>query len=724
MKVKSIIACGLLLLGVGAATTSCEDMFTAENNLVSSDLAPQDTVYQMMGIVKRMQKLADRTVLLGEIRADLVDMDFTVATTDLQQLYNNNVSLDNVYNKPADYYDVINNCNIYLANVDADLKTHGEYYYEKEICAAKCFRAWCYLELAKIYGEVPLVTEPVLTADAAEAIVASGNKANMATILDFCISDLSQYPDMTDNLSLRPTYGTQAWNGVEYDNFFIPVRALLGELYLWRGSCEGQSDSAKDYYINAVRMYHDFFCFTNEERGVRNYAAAWGNRDHLGRPVGALYSSMRFGVSSIDNVAILPCDTVAYYGNVSDLRTVFNSLYSNKYYPSVSPSERIRNISAAQQYAYYNLDDKKTITFSSDPSEYDQPIFVGDLRLSSVYGSGSAPSSSTMDNSDYNSMRSWIAKWTGGSASYLVSDVKNAYIPFYRTPILYLHMAEALNRAGFPETAFAVLKYGLTKKVMDDRSIISQAEFDALCEIKSKGFTRNEIGYTDKENASFVIWPSDVFYNPDKTGTTVSARIQQIGIHALGCGDVELNANYFLPTDSSEVVEVPAILPKPEIVEHPGELLSIEEWCAMQTPKQDPNSTAGQILYNSYKRRYETALQAYESWLVTYPEDLAKYEASVKAHDDAVAWNAEWLASDPVRNGRMEVLSKMILDEEALEGMFEGLRFYDLMRYQMQEGKISGPNATIEMPEYIKAKYGEGKRVLDGRPWYLNLPAR
>ena len=58
MKLKSIIACGLLLLGMGAATTSCEDMFEAENNLVTTDLTPNDTLYQMMGIVQRMQKLA------------------------------------------------------------------------------------------------------------------------------------------------------------------------------------------------------------------------------------------------------------------------------------------------------------------------------------------------------------------------------------------------------------------------------------------------------------------------------------------------------------------------------------------------------------------------------------------------------------------------------------------------------------------------------------------
>ena len=89
MKLKSIIACGLLLLGMGAATTSCEDMFEAENNLVTTDLTPNDTLYQMMGIVQRMQKLAERTVLLGEVRADLLDVDNIHSTAYLQGLFEN-----------------------------------------------------------------------------------------------------------------------------------------------------------------------------------------------------------------------------------------------------------------------------------------------------------------------------------------------------------------------------------------------------------------------------------------------------------------------------------------------------------------------------------------------------------------------------------------------------------------------------------------------------------
>ena len=69
MKLKNIIGSLKARKGIGVmmssvilssscfVCTSCEDMFTAENHLVTTDLAPQDTVFHTMGIVKRMQKL-------------------------------------------------------------------------------------------------------------------------------------------------------------------------------------------------------------------------------------------------------------------------------------------------------------------------------------------------------------------------------------------------------------------------------------------------------------------------------------------------------------------------------------------------------------------------------------------------------------------------------------------------------------------------------------------
>lgn len=691
MKAKSIILSGLLLAGVGAATTSCEDMFTAENKLVTTDLAPQDTVYQVMGIIQRMQKLADRTVLLGEIRADLVDVDPSVASTDLQQLSFNNISEDNVYNRPADYYAVINSCNIYLAYVDSLYKTHGEYYYEKEICGVKGFRAWCYLELAKIYGNVPLVTEPILTAGAAEKIVASGEKADIVTILDFCIEDLQKYPYMSDNNALRPAYGgnkDNTYNGIAYSAMFIPVRALLAELYLWRGTATGSISDYKD----AVRLYHDYFCFPGEEKAVGNYRTTWMDRDHNG--ISTSYAN-KFSSVNTDMAGVLPLDTVAYYGNTSDLRMIFNSQYSNNYYPWAIPSQRVRDISRAQDYCYYEyLSDqfRDTIVLGKDLNDYPAVFqkYVGDTRFGSVYETQSNIANSKY-NADLSPTITTIEKWLNGG-SY-TTDKKVGYVPYFRNTILYLHMAEALNRAGFPETAFAVLKYGLSYDVMNNRDIISADEFYRLCEIKSYGFFLQENKYigaevADTANNSFVIWRSNVFDNPNKEQTDGSgldessgAYLVQIGIHSIGSGDTEYDVNYRLDND--------------ETLANVEKLLAVPDTFAL--PR---------------KPTAEDTIQ----WLAS----VALRDSVIAVNEGIAAKNAEYLATPEVREVRQAHVAKLILEEEALEGAFEGLRFYDIMRYQMQEGKFTN---LITLPDHVAEKYGPTPRM-EGKPWYLTLPTR
>ena len=142
MKTKSIIFSGLLLALLGATTTSCEDMLNVEDELHTQNLAPQDTVYQMFGIINRIQSLADRIVVLGELRADLIEVDPDVAKTSLQEVMNNDITTDNEYNQIADYYAVINACNTYLAYVDSTFVSHNKLHYEREIQAVKTFRAW------------------------------------------------------------------------------------------------------------------------------------------------------------------------------------------------------------------------------------------------------------------------------------------------------------------------------------------------------------------------------------------------------------------------------------------------------------------------------------------------------------------------------------------------------------------------------------------------------
>ena len=72
MKKTSIIGALLALLCTGTVATSCEDMLSPEmTNNVDGGAAITDTVYNFHGILKSVQDIAERTVILGEARGDL-----------------------------------------------------------------------------------------------------------------------------------------------------------------------------------------------------------------------------------------------------------------------------------------------------------------------------------------------------------------------------------------------------------------------------------------------------------------------------------------------------------------------------------------------------------------------------------------------------------------------------------------------------------------------------
>ena len=105
----------LPLGGLGGLLSSCSDFFDQDSTYIIDAEKDHlnnatDTIYSLTGILNKVQAIADRTILLGEARGDL--MTVTDATSaDLRAVANFNIGDDNMYNNPLDYYAIINNCN-------------------------------------------------------------------------------------------------------------------------------------------------------------------------------------------------------------------------------------------------------------------------------------------------------------------------------------------------------------------------------------------------------------------------------------------------------------------------------------------------------------------------------------------------------------------------------------------------------------------------------------
>lgn len=536
MKSKSIILGGLLCLGMGAVT-SCSDALDTTSELVEYNptfTTPADSVYAVLGIVNKIQQVADRKVLIGEMLGDMfVPSERT--SQDLTALANFEADSDNEYNQPADYYAIINNCNYYLSAVDSTVLDQQKLpLFRKEIVAVKSFRAWAYMQLMDIYGTpdngIPFYTDPILKET--DADVNKYPKYTKDELCTFLINDLTGYED-----SELPNYNFTV-SGYSFYRFFLPVRVLLADLYLSRGRDESD-------YTNAALLYRKFLLNSYTSASVpratypnsTNDCAQWSSRDWRGTSA-YIYSGL------YSSYAYIPMDSITVASGVSsDLTNIFNSTEDNLYYPKAVVSTACRNLFSQQKYCYAY---KKSTSDATDLIAYAPTSFtdeklrycVGDLRFPLMYSNSSNRLYTTGSKySQTSTSISWI--------TYQLSMSTGRVIIYGNYKYLWLKMAEAINRMGCPQTAFAVLKNGLYDELFNDTTVISKAERSKLVSMSDSLLVQWETNYEPESSYSSARGSSD--YPRSVSGI--------IGMHSLGCGNADLDSTYVIGSNYSEAAE-------------------------------------------------------------------------------------------------------------------------------------------------------------------------
>ena len=495
---------------------SCADFFDQESeHVVFSDKdhlnSATDSIYSVIGILNKLQAIGDRTVLLGEVRGDLVDLT-TDANSDLRDVSLFNIGDDNKYNNPTDYYAIINNCNYFIAKADTALKNNrNEYIFMKEYAAVKAIRAWTYLQLVLNYGSVPFVTEPILSKLEAEQ---NYPKYDLQAVCQYFINDLmpltdrwaDEYPGYGNIRSLR--------DGASRLLFF-PINVVLGDLNLWLASATG---SQATYREAAIRYYKYI-----SQRNGDNSAYPIGMNYYMWSPGSTTWNSYRTAISgdwgdeeygqNTELITIIAGDSIRAEGNYSELRNLFYSREDNDYHVSIVPSQGMFDLSESQANCCLATNGTSVYYAPTDLTEHR----AGDLRLYRSYSWGQATNRLTGERFDV----SYVEK----------QSFQNIHI--YRRTQVYLRLAEALNGAGFPRAAFSILSTGLNNEVYETSVYPYCSESDSIW-ISQLDFPETRYG---------IITAQDI----TNTSGSTTANHNTMGIHSRGSGWTPYNETYRLP---------------------------------------------------------------------------------------------------------------------------------------------------------------------------------
>jgi starch-binding outer membrane protein, SusD/RagB family len=449
--------------------TSCDKMLDVDSDrfLKTDDYKLNSSgqiTYAMSGIFEQLQKVAERYVLLGELRGDLMDLT-PEAGLYLKQINNFEITADNPYANIKDYYAIINNCNYLIERIDTSVIYQGQKILYTVYAATKAIRAWTYMQIALNYGKAAYYEKPILSIDDANKDYPQYSITELANVL---IPDLLPWKDIS-----YPNLGTIGQ--LNSSKFYFPIRFLLGELYLWSGQ-----------YELAAIAYHDLI-----DKGQLHSNSIQIKYNIVGGEV-VSWSSTTYSDEVVSVIG-----TTSEKGEGSHLKE-----WS---WPSIATdtTRAGKYILKPSAQSIYNWDNQVYYT-----TDVQLPKVEGDLRGKAI---SYQEENFTLLGTSVKGYDKYIYKFYRNDIGYSHSEV----IPTCKTGLVYLRYAEAVNRLGKPNLAFAVLKNGLNKVTMADRTI----------------FPASEIPNPKPNYMNFdTIW-----FNAN------------IGMHARGCGYTALASDYIIP---------------------------------------------------------------------------------------------------------------------------------------------------------------------------------
>ena len=455
MKYKNILfAAGVMLMSI-ISFSSCEDMLTVDTGDKIYENA-NDTLYSYLGIMKCVQNIAERQIILNEVRGDLMNSteyvtDTLHAISNFEDPKDGTCSMLNI----SDYYAVINNCNLYIANADTNKVKSNIKYMLPEYAQVQAIRAWTYLQLVNIYGEVPFISEPITNLDVVKNFDYKNRQVNKDNLIDkFIELGLDKFVDTE-----YPDYGDYK-NGavtIKARMLFIPIRLVIADMYLLRGA--NQSD-----YVNAAKYYYEYlkntnsvvteqYCQAVERRGEYFYGAYdWGG-----------YAATYTYSDDNDVISLIPSSANKQFGTMLlRVADIFGYTPTSSQSTETSTNEDGEEVNSTSGAISVIRNYKAQIVPSNEYQALNKAqmyVTWNTVNMARTYEekAGDARYQMSVEQYSHEGEAYTLACKAAQGATFYYS------IPIYRKCLIWLRLAEAINRAGYPQIAFAILKDGLNE---------------------------------------------------------------------------------------------------------------------------------------------------------------------------------------------------------------------------------------------------------------------
>ena len=266
-KIKKYITGCFVGCGIIAATgvlTGCNDFLTIypTDRIVEADFwKTKSDVDQMVdGCYSSMvaYNVQERAIMWGAYRSDELVKFSSANDNTLDNIAAVNLLPTNRYSSWADFYKVINNCNVVLAHAEDVLAedpefTQGDY----DVVRAQMLslRSLCYFYLVRAFRDVPYTTHSYENDTQVETLPQS----TPDVVLQHCLDDLTEAKRY---IMRSGAYGEGDWRNVGYFTRDA-VNTLMADIYLWRASMTHSSADYQqaiqlcDEVINSKHNYYE-----------------------------------------------------------------------------------------------------------------------------------------------------------------------------------------------------------------------------------------------------------------------------------------------------------------------------------------------------------------------------------------------------------------------------------------------------------------------------------